>query len=576
MKPVTSDDSTRPARISPYAWLLLGLFCAFAFFWQLGGNGLFDLDEALYVESAREMHLTGDYVTPRVNGQPFFEKPPLIYWEAAGMFALFGRSEFTARLPSALATVLIVALIGWFGSRHFGQRAGLLAASAYALCPMALGTARQLTTDATLTLCITAALLCFFTGYTSPATKKARWYYGFWAACALGVLAKGAPGILIPLLVALLFLAFEKRFNMREILGAIRETLPMTGFLLFLLIALPWHVAAYRASGEAFTAEYIIRQHIGRFRGGDTSHLAPFWFFIPAFLAGFFPWSLFVPAALLDRDANRWADVDAQARTLLKVWAVAVFVMFSASGSKLVSYILPMYPAAALLAGDWCNRALDRVAARRTLAWCGAVGFVVAAFLLAAVLFHRPIIRLIEQQSRRPVRMDNVPPELIAWAGHLFLVAAAGTGIFLALVLMERRKEAFAALAGGMALFIGIGVIEGLPIIDRAFVSPLQSLAAAGVKEAERRNAPLVLYVGPPRRPSTLFYLPDEMLRQGVTEVMDEEKIGGALALAPTSTSIILTNDKRATALTSAGICEVIDKANGWTLLRFVKPDTAP
>jgi 4-amino-4-deoxy-L-arabinose transferase-like glycosyltransferase len=470
--------------------------------------------------------------------------------------------------------VLIVALIGWFGSRHFGQRAGLVGAAAYALCPMALGTARQLTTDATLTLCISAALICFFSGDTSPPDKKSRWYYGFWAACAFGVLAKGAPGIIIPVLVALLFVGFDKGFRFREIVKSVIEARPLTGFLLFLLITLPWHVAAYRASGEAFTAEYIIRQHIGRFRGGDTSHLAPFWFFLPGFLAGFFPWSLFVPAALLDKKASGRDTSGGRALLLLKVWAVTVFVMFSASGSKLISYILPMYPAAALLVGGWCSRALDRPAARRTLAWCGATGFVMTAFLTAAVLFHRPIIQLIEQQSRRPVKMDDVPPELIAWAGHLFLAAAFGMGLFLLLIFLNHRKHAFGALAGGMALFIAVGVIEGLPIVDRAFFAPLHTLAARGAEEAARRNAPLILFIGPPRRPSALFYLPDPALRSAVPEVMKDEDIDTALTAAPRS--VVLTHNKRAAALAATGDCQTIAANGVWTLLECRAPSSPP
>src|SRR5438132_1278268 len=96
-------NSAVPSPRPLLAVLLLLLLCAIAFFWRLGGNGIWDLDEALYTESAREMRMTGDYVTPRVNGEPFFEKPPLIYWEAAALFCLFGTSELHARLPSALA-----------------------------------------------------------------------------------------------------------------------------------------------------------------------------------------------------------------------------------------------------------------------------------------------------------------------------------------------------------------------------------------------------------------------------------------------------------------------------------------
>src|SRR5439155_1159727 len=142
--------------------LLLAALCGLCFFWRLGSYGLFDLDEGLYVAAAREMRLTGDLVTPRVNGEPFFEKPPLVYWSAALMFRLFGVSELTARLPAALATTGLVFLVYVFGRRFFGRPSGLLAAAFFALSPLVLGAARELTTDAMLDLWIACALFAYF------------------------------------------------------------------------------------------------------------------------------------------------------------------------------------------------------------------------------------------------------------------------------------------------------------------------------------------------------------------------------------------------------------------------------
>ena len=148
-----------------FQFVALVVICFIAFFAQLGAYGLFDLDEALYVNCAREMNLNHDFVVPTVNGQPFFEKPPLIYWEAAISMRVFGKSELAARLPSVVATILLIGLVYLFGRRFLSARSGFIAACLLAVCPMIFGSARQLTTDATLNICIFSALACFCAFY---------------------------------------------------------------------------------------------------------------------------------------------------------------------------------------------------------------------------------------------------------------------------------------------------------------------------------------------------------------------------------------------------------------------------
>jgi len=584
--PTAATTTTHPPLLTaPRSLGLLAVVCGLAFFWQLGGNGLFDLDEALYAACAREMHLRGDYVTPRVNGEPFFEKPPLAYWAAAAMFRLLGVNEFAARLPSALATTLLVGLIFWFGTRCFGRAAGLLAALGFALSPLVLAEARLLTMDALLDLWIAIALLCFFLDCTRPATDApftpdtrhpTPWLLGFWAACGLGVLTKGAPGIALPMLIAGGFLLLAERFQMRRVLRAIARLCAPTGLLLFLLIAVPWHLAAWQASGDVFTSEYIVRQHLQRFQGGDTAHRAPLWFYVPGFLVGFFPWSLFLPAAFRKEKASglppsSFPSPPSSARLLLKVWAVVVFLVFSASGSKLISYILPMYPAAALLVGDWLARALERKEARRPLLIGAGAAFPMGLLLFGIVLFHAPIVRLIEAQTNRTGLLEQVPPAMIAWAARLFGMAALATGVCFVCLLWERRREAVGALAVGMTAFTGIAVIEGLPILDATFARPLQSLATEAGREAES-GASLVLCVGPPRRPSVFFYLPDSLFRprgkgeMQVFETTDDTTL--RRFLAQHRPALLLTDRQRAERLLADSDFRLLRQRGRWALLR--------
>jgi 4-amino-4-deoxy-L-arabinose transferase-like glycosyltransferase len=330
-----SDAQTAPpASAAPTARYRLGvlgllLVCGFAFFWRLGSVPLFDLDEALYVTCARQMVLTGDIVTPRLNSRlltnpaetavPFFEKPILVYWACAASMALFGLSEWAARLPVALAALLTTGLVAWAGTRWFGRRAGLLAGLVYALAPITVLDARQMTTDGLLVLWFTGAMLAFWHCHSAAQDRRPvafRWPLLFWTACALAVLTKGAVGLLLPLLVSGVFLFvgwFAPRWKRRRgaeptdepainLWASVRSVRPLAGLLLVVVLAAPWHIAIWRAGGRdaqgrTWVQEYILRQHVGRFRGLDTVHNAPPPTYFVYFLLGFFPWACFAPAA---------------------------------------------------------------------------------------------------------------------------------------------------------------------------------------------------------------------------------------------------------------------------------------
>jgi hypothetical protein len=549
--------------------IIMGLICFIAFFLRLGANGLFDLDEALYANAAREMVLRGDYVSPTVNGAFFFEKPPFVYWCSALCFHLIGINEFAARLPSAIASTLLSFLIFRFGSRHFGLRAGFLAGAFFALSPIVLGAGRQLTTDAMLDLWIAIALISFFSAATSADAKGKRWYYGFWGACAIGVLTKGAPGIILPLAVVLIYVVISEGFQIRAVFSRLWETKPLAGIALFLLISVPWHVAAWRANGDPFYQEYILRQHLQRFRGGDEAHKLPFWFYIPAFLLGFFPWSLFAVPALAERARKRRAEDIGRARLFLKIWCGVVFVVFSVSGSKLVSYILPMYPATALLAGDWCARAASGER-RKAVTGGGIFALALTGVMFLAVQFHGPLIRLIEAVSHQPARVNSIPAEMLTLAGHLFGAGVVAMVAFTVLASRRRIDAAFNVLIAGMAAFVLIAVLEGLPAIDRQFSAPVRDAALrAGTLAVPGKL--FGVFIGEPRRPSVFFYLPQALVarqssRSNVLETTDPRKIGDFIR-GPRP-QIILTDAKRALFVERETNSRIVFTSGQWTVFQ--------
>ena len=530
--------------------------CTMVFFWKLGSNGLWDLDEALYANCARTIYLTHDYVTPRINGVAFYEKPPLVYWLAAVSFKITGMNEWGVRFPSAMASLILTLLIWRVGTHRFGDRAGYIAAFSFALCPLVFGSARQLTTDATLNICISSAL---FSYWKVRAGGRIWWAYCFWLFCALGVLAKGAPGLAFPVIIATTHLLISEKGRWRSVLHGIWSMHPLTGLALFTVVALPWHIAAYQANGRPFWDEYIIRQHIGRFHGGDTAHRAPFWFYFPGLLLGFFPWSFLLPAAMMDRTPISHSND----RLLLLIWIIVVFAAFSASGSKLISYILPLYPAAALLLGDWLSRRMDDGLERRSLIVGTAVALVIAVILMLISIFHDPLLHLIAERTHRSVNLGSVPiADLFGWITRLIGSAVLGTAVALILFVKKKPDKAAICLGLGMVAFMFVAIGEGLPLLNRTIISPVQALVGEGGKLANQNYQPFILMAGPPRRPSLLFYLPANYY--GATEQIGTINPSDLKLSSPT---YILTDKNKAQPLLLSSGVHLIDSKGGWALL---------
>jgi 4-amino-4-deoxy-L-arabinose transferase-like glycosyltransferase len=322
--------------------LLLAVFGAL-FFQFLGRLPLIDPDEGRYIEIPREMLERGDFVTPMLNYVKYFEKPPLHYWLNAISLSIFGENEFAARFAGTLCGVLTVLVTYYLGRTLFGRRTALLSATLLGTSMGFLIQSRINFTDMTLTCCLTAAYGCFMMAARDEAEHKVRDYYLFYAFMALAVLAKGLIGIVLPGAVIFLYLAVTKRWRL------LKEMRICSGTLLFLLICAPWFVLVSLKNPE-FPQFFFIHEHFQRFLTKIHHRYQPIWFFVPILLATMLPWSLFIPAAL----KKGWQDRKRHQETLfLILWAGVIFAFFSKSNSKLVPYILPVFPPLALLIGRW-------------------------------------------------------------------------------------------------------------------------------------------------------------------------------------------------------------------------------
>lgn len=337
------------ATSSRKTWLsdLLLLVLAFAALLgpSIGRRALWEPDEGRYAEIPREMVATGDYLTPRINGIKYFEKPPLVYWATAAAIRIAGTSEAAVRSPIALFALLGGMAVYIAGRRLFGRAAGLWSALVLATSPLYLGLGQVLSLDMPVSALLTASLLAFLLAVREPPGWNRRLLlWAFYAAAALAVLSKGLIGVLIPALVIGAWILLTRQWRL------IPVALAPTGILVFLAIAAPWHLLASRAHPE-FAWFYFVHEHFQRYLSKVHNRYEPPWYFVPVLLGGLLPWTLFLPQAV----KSGWRTELAERREtlFLALWAVLVFGFFSLSDSKLMPYVLPAVPPLALLVGRW-------------------------------------------------------------------------------------------------------------------------------------------------------------------------------------------------------------------------------
>jgi len=347
------------------AILILSILCYVLFFYGLGGLGMIGPDEPRYAAIAREMLVTRDYVTPRLYGLPWFEKPPLMYWLAALGYKLFGINEAGARFPSALAATICVFFVYWCGRRLWDRASGFLGALVAATSIGSFAFARAASMDMLLTACLTMALTFFLFGFNDNTPRRSLWFSLFYTALGLGVLAKGPVAVLLPLLSLGGFLLLRGRWD--EWRSWYPNRLWITA-----AIALPWYLFCTIINGWGFVQVFFIDQNIERFASTIHGHGRPVYFFLPVLLLLTFPWTFLLISALR-RTFGRNDYV-------LLWWTAVPFVFFSLSGSKLPGYILPMVPSIAMLLGKELLQPISRVYRVAVFIEAGTMAFIGVAF----------------------------------------------------------------------------------------------------------------------------------------------------------------------------------------------------
>jgi 4-amino-4-deoxy-L-arabinose transferase-like glycosyltransferase len=406
------------------------------------GRKLAHPDEGRYSEISREMAASGDWVTPRLDGIKYFEKPPLQYWATAAALEAFGTNAYAARLYVWLCALATLLVVGFTGARLAGFETGvacmlLLAASPYF---MALG--GIVTLDMGLTFWMALTMCAFLLAEDAHARGAASrgWMLLAWAALALAVLSKG--------LVAIVFMGAAVFFHMvlqREI-SVLRRLEWLLGVPLFLAIAAPWFVLVQRANPE-FARFFFVHEHFERFLTHEHRRVQPWWFFLPILALGLLPWVFALPGAIRDT-WRRERGQKLKPFAIALAWSAFVVLFFSASGSKLPAYILPAFPLLALPLGRYLALAPAAALARRA-ALTIPVGL---AVLVAVVAFGPALVR--DEWTRTFI--PALRPYAIAGA----LLLAAGPAAAAWLLRRGLRWNAFAVAA--LANVLAIACLERL------------------------------------------------------------------------------------------------------------------
>ncbi|HEX8463408.1 MAG TPA: glycosyltransferase family 39 protein [Abditibacterium sp.] len=333
------------------------LLCSLTLFFGLGRISLVGSDEPRYAEIARAMWATGDYVSPRLAGRLWLEKPPLLYWGQAFCYSVFGVNELAARLPSALGALFIVLMLYGTASRALGPRVALYVGVVAATMAMIVVPAHGATTDMPLCAMFAGAFLCLFRASISQ-KHALKWNLASAAFVGGAMLAKGLIGPLFFVLISGIWWLWARPdraefrpYAPRPLSSRLATFLAATAT--FLAVSAIWYAPVWLRHGEVFWKEFFLNHHFKRFTSNTYKHWQPFYFYLSILPICALPWTPWLVSALFGlRGLRPRTGARDSFLALAWVWAAIPIAFFSSSEAKLEFYILPSFPAIAILIGD--------------------------------------------------------------------------------------------------------------------------------------------------------------------------------------------------------------------------------
>ena len=417
-------------------WLAIAV--ALIWFANLEYRKLIKPDEGRYAEIPREMVVSGDWTTPRLNDLKYFEKPPLQYWTTAIAYEVFGQHQWTSRLWAALTGFAGILLVWFAGLRLFGRETAGYAAVLLGSSMLYVLMGHINTLDMGVTFFLTLGIAGLLLGQVQTDTKIQRnWMLLAWAALGLAVLSKGLMGLVLPGTALFLYAVVQRDFSV------FKRMHWMAGLAVFLLVTAPWFYLVMNANPEFFQ-RFFIYEHYTRFTTRELGRFQPWYYFIPVLLSGMLPWTVLMFDTLVKTwRSSKVPDKAFNPARFLLVWAVFIYVFFTISDSKLPSYLLPMFPALALLMG----KQLVEMNTRR-LFW-----------LIAPIL---PLTLLALGFAPFTAKLADTPLQLQGYSAYAWWLTAAALvwliGVVAAMVLL-RRTQAVKNTKFSAVLVLGLSTL---------------------------------------------------------------------------------------------------------------------
>lgn len=545
-----------------------------------------DETEPLFAEAARQMTVTGDWITPYFNGETRFDKPPLIYWLMAIAYNILGVNAWAARLPSALSaialTIGVFLILYYFGYsnpkaakspklplKQLSLAAGI-GATLNAFNIQTLVWARTGVSDMLLSACMGLSLISFFWGYVtaekqqSPETDstksvvadskdkyreiyghKSGWlsipnkgYLGFYIFSGLAVLAKGPVGIVLPGLTLIIFSLYFGKFW-----GILREVGLVIGSAIFFLITIPWYVLVILANGQTYIDSFFGYHNFERFTGVVNNHAAPWYFYFLVVFVGFLPWSVYLPLAIARLrfwQRSYWQQQPRHSHLgiFALAWFVAIFGFFTIAVTKLPSYTLPLLPATAIIVALFWSEELTRDRDKSPphldfkhnwgLLLSGGLNLIIA-IAMAVVIFISP--QLIGYDPVAPNFGERFAETGLQWRGAMVW---GFTSIAIALLLWRKKTWRWLLPINLIAftLFLALVLTPALDFVDRVRQEPIRDLAAIIIEE-QQPNEPIFM-IGF-KKPTLVFYT-----QKPVRYVYAQDDTQASLTANPPSSDTVL------------------------------------
>jgi 4-amino-4-deoxy-L-arabinose transferase-like glycosyltransferase len=521
-----------------YCLITLGVLVFCFYFLRLWAFPLFDVDEPRYAEAAREMIESNNWITPYFNYEVRFDKPVFFYWLIAISYKIFGVSEFAARLPSAIMASLIVFAVFFFGRHFINRKYGFISALVTVSAIEMIGLARMSITDMTLSAFITFMLMTGFIAAHTPEPNKKYWWYAFYIFMGLGALTKGPVAPAMAVIVLGPYFLLTGKFI--EVLKTCRL---LTGFLLFLLVAAPWYILVIMENGQAYIDQFFLTDNLKRFTSTVSGHKGPIYFFLIVVAVGFIPWSTYLPYALYkylqpvfgsykkSKEPNtieqcdlesgqcakmpafcpfiklynfvvsplvcsyKGAMIDKQLNLFVLIWFFTIFIFFSLSGTKLLTYVLPLFPALGLIMGRLWFDYIENEESVSKKGMLISAGILLVVVLVLAYFFVFQFNALMPRDAK-VLSLGN----LKIYAAVALSGGAIASFIFL---LTDKRIFAFGSIIVTMLLLGFIGLYGIVPKVNYAAQGHLNKLIKLSMDYADGESQIITYGLV---KPSIVFY----------------------------------------------------------------------